>query len=293
MSKKSDFSAELVAASRRLGGSHLTQEARDKALSRFAEYVWGRGFQVASVQHIKLKHIRTYVENRQAAGIGARTIQNEVSHLRRALTAAGRGQFVEEQLGSRQLGLEQASRDGTKVAIDEAAYQAALAEVGRRDEGVAAALELCRELGLRSQEAVMAGPYLAQWKQALEQGRRLAVAAGTKGGRLRFLPSDMITRPERALAALERALRSSEGSGRIVAADTLKSALDRFHNVARMSGLVGVHAPHSLRYGFACDAIDLMTRNGYSSRQAAQITSEALGHGDGRGRWVEQVYSRR
>lgn len=103
----------------------------------------------------------------------------------------------------------------------------------------------------------------------------------------------MIARPERALAALERALRASKGSGRIVTADTLKSALDRFHNVARISGLVGVHAPHSLRYAFACDAIDLMTRNGYLSRQAAQITSEALGHGDGRGRWVEQVYSRR
>ena len=55
-----------------------------------------------------------------------------------------------------------------------------------KDPGLAAALELARLMGLRSQEAAQRAQSLKTWKQAVERGdARLTVAFGTRGGRPR------------------------------------------------------------------------------------------------------------
>lgn len=55
-----------------------------------------------------------------------------------------------------------------------------------KDPGLAAALELSRLMGLRSQEAVQSAQSLKTWKQAVERGdTRLTVVFGTKGRRPR------------------------------------------------------------------------------------------------------------
>lgn len=56
----------------------------------------------------------------------------------------------------------------------------------QKDLGLAAALELARLMGLRSQEAVQSAQSLKTWKKAVERGdTRLTVVFGTKGGRPR------------------------------------------------------------------------------------------------------------
>lgn len=55
------------------------------------------------------------------------------------------------------------------------------------DEGLAAALEIARLMGLRSQEAVQSSQSLKTWLKAIERGEtRLKVVFGTKGGRPRY-----------------------------------------------------------------------------------------------------------
>lgn len=294
MSRFSDFRSELRGFSRQLGGSSLTQQARDGALERFANHCWSKGFQLTGVSQVKVKHLVSFVEARQAAGISARTLQNDISHIRRTLEQAGRGQFVAEQLASDKLGLEQGSRVGTKVAISAADYLAAVSAAEGKDKGVAAALRLCHDLGLRSKEAVMAGGSLRDWRAALQRGGSLVVTDGTKGGRVRTIPADLIPSKEKALESIDRALSVSEAhKGPLIDSKGLKGALDRFHNVARSCGLTGTNAPHSLRYAFAVAAIEKCQSMGLSRARALTVTSELLGHGDGRGKWVDLVYSRK
>jgi hypothetical protein len=49
---------------------------------------------------------------------------------------------------------------------------------------------------------------------------------------------------------------------------------------------------HALRYAYACDLLDLYQQEGFSRAECEAQTSMDLGHGDGRGRYVRQVYGR-
>ncbi|MCR2697983.1 DNA-binding protein, partial [Salmonella enterica] len=50
------------------------------------------------------------------------------------------------------------------------------------------------------------------------------------------------------------------------------------------------YSPHSLRYAWAQDAIRYYEEQGLSHKEALAVTSTDLGHGDGRGIYIEQVY---
>ncbi|KNM79714.1 hypothetical protein AEV02_04245 [Salmonella enterica subsp. enterica serovar Kentucky] len=62
------------------------------------------------------------------------------------------------------------------------------------------------------------------------------------------------------------------------------------HNHLRNAGLTGKYSPHSLRYAWAQDAIRYNEEQGLSNKETLAVTSTDLGHGDGRGRYIEQVY---
>jgi hypothetical protein len=47
-----------------------------------------------------------------------------------------------------------------------------------------------------------------------------------------------------------------------------------------------------LRYAWAQDAIRHYLSQGFSEKEALAMTTMGLGHGDGRGRYVAQVYGR-
>lgn len=297
MSQK-DFERELKRLALKAGGSHLTVEARTISLRRFAEQMWSNGFQLQSIASLKTRHVRCWVTALDNNGCCTRTIQNALSHLRVVLREAGRTEFAGKDLPTnKELGAGGASRAGTKRAIPHANYQQMLARANAMDVNVAAALTLCRQLGLRSKEAVMSAKSLQEWEKALSQGDSgvLMVSAGTKGGRLRALPVASLPDPQSALQSVRNALqRVKTNRGYLIPRKDLKIALGRFHYVATKVGLVGEHSPHSLRYAFACAAIDhLKSRHGLSRTSANAAVSQLLGHGDGRGRYVERVYSRR
>lgn len=213
--------------------------------------------------------------------------------MRCILKQAGRAKLADgDRINNRSLGLSGASRSGTKRAITPERYHHVLETARARDPGLAAALELSRLMGLRSQEAVQSAQSLKTWKQALDQGEsRLIVVFGTKGGR----PRETIILDAIAVRkALDNALAVAEDRhGRLIDKPDLKSAMKYWHSQASRLGLTGAYYPHSLRYAWAQDAIRHYLAQGFSEKEALAMTAMDLGHGDGRGRYVAQVYGRR
>lgn len=294
-SLRTALKADLEKKAKSAGGSHLTIESRKAFCHTFSAYLIKHGYVICSVHQIKSKHVTSYLDHCNKSEYNARTIQNHITHLRTILREAGREQFVREQLSSKQLGLAKSCRDGTKYAMSNRKYEDSVAVAMARDKGVAAGLMLCRELGLRGQEAVMSGPHLNSWRASLEGRTALPViiSSGTKGGRIRELPASLIPDKQAALEAIKFAQSiAAERDGNLIDKPTLEQAVNRWDNETRAIGLKGENSAHSLRYAFAVEAIEKMKEQGLSEKQAYALTSCLLGHGEGRGRWVRQVYSR-
>jgi hypothetical protein len=80
---------------------------------------------------------------------------------------------------------------------------------------------------------------------------------------------------------------------RLIDKPDLKSAMDYWHNQAMRMDLTGAYSPHSLRYAWAQNAIHLYLAQGFSRKETLAMVAMVamdLGHGDGRGRYVAQVY---
>lgn len=290
MSEKSFFTA-LAAAARPAGGSFLTIEGREKAFAKFSAWCWNNGFQLHQVEQIKDKHIGRFVQDQLSHGLSKRTLQNWMSAMRAALRGSGRARYADgATLSSERLGIDSASRIGTKTAMSEERAQRFIAEASKVDRGVAACLELQRVLGLREKEALMSIKSLSDWQKMLSEGRQIHVTHGTKGGRVRWVtPADLPA----AIRAVRHAIQVvADQGGKLVDKQDLKAALNRYSYVCTKIGMVGVDASHSLRYAFARQHLDQLQSIGVSQREARAIVSQYLGHGDGRGRWVASVYSR-
>lgn len=83
---------------------------------------------------------------------------------------------------------------------------------------------------------------------------------------------------------------SLEHGGKLVDKAGLRSAIDRYRNVAKDAGLTGKVAPHSLRYAYSQEAKVWHMKNGLSRKEAEAMVSMDLGHGDGRAHYVFNVY---
>lgn len=285
---------EMMKLARQAGGSHKTVHDRIALAQRFCErLVMAQNVQIRRVEHLKARHIEGYIRERLAQGISKRSLQNEMAAVRCILKQAGRDKLAQsERLNNRSLGLSGASRKGTKQAITAEYYHHVVETARAKDPGMAAALELSRLMGLRSQEAVQSAQSLKTWRQALERGEpRLTVVFGTKGGRPR---ETVILDTGAVRKALENALSVAEyRHGRLIDKADLRSAMKYWHSQASRIGLTGVYSPHSLRYAWAQDAIRHYLSQGFCEKEALAMTAMDLGHGDGRGRYVAQVYGRK
>ena len=283
---------EVVSAARKSGGSFKTVEARSQIGKQLCDYLKEQNIQIKSLADLKEKHLQGFIARGKAAGITDRTNQNRLSAIRSVLRSAGLSRKA-AGLTTKKFGIEKASRDGSRAAISRTDFEQRLAQV--KDPGVHAVLVMQRELGLRQLEAIMGGrpDTLERWEKELTTGAcRICIGEGTKGGRPReTLPVDK----EKALAAIRtaKAVAASQPGGRLIEAKGLKEAVDRFNNQARAAGFTGDFSPHTVRYSFAQDSVARYEAAGFSHREALAFTSLDLGHGDGRGRWVEQVYCRR
>ncbi|EHW4289617.1 integrase domain-containing protein [Salmonella enterica subsp. enterica serovar Lagos] len=285
---------EMKRLAQQAGGSHKTVHDRIKLAQRFCErLVLAQNVQIRRVEQLKARHIEGYIRERLAQGITKRSLQNEMAAVRCILKQAGRDRLAQsERLNNRSLGLSGASRNGTKLAITPEHYRDVLETARAKDPGMAAALELSRLMGLRSQEAVQSVQSLKTWRQALERGdTRLTVVFGTKGGRPR---ETIILDAVAVRKALDNALTVAEDRhGRLIDKPDLKTAMKYWHSQAACFGLTGAYSPHSLRYAWAQDAIRHYLAQGFCEKEALAMTAMDLGHGDGRGRYVAQVYGRR
>lgn len=285
------FRSDSRAAAREAGGSFKTVEAREAVAGRLADFLQARNIQIRDLAHLKTSHVQQFAAARLELGLGVsvRTLQNELAAIRVMLRTAGRDRLA-SNLDNRSLGAAGASREGTKTAMPDDRLAALRAAVLARDEGVAAAVDLQRALGLRAEEAVKSCKSLATWERQLAAGQPVRVVFGTKGGRPRDCnPADRA----RALEAVRAALKlSRQQGGRLVDRPGEKEAMHRYKNVMSASGFKGKEAGHSLRYSFARDQLAAYQASGYSREEARALTSMDLGHGDGRGRYVEATYSR-
>ncbi|EIJ2662286.1 integrase domain-containing protein [Escherichia coli] len=219
-------------------------------------------------------------------------VERGIRDIRKILTQAGRGKLAQnERISNKSLGLAGVSRNGARKAITPEYYQQ-MAETARmKDAGLAATLELARLMGLRSQEAVRCSRSLQTWRQSLESGApRLTIVFGTKGGR----PRDTLIQDTGAVKkALDNAIAVTERrNGRLIDAASLKQAMKYWRNHTLRMGLTGKYSPHSLRYAWAQDDIRRYLAQGFSEKEALALVAMDQGHGDGRGRWVKQVYTR-
>lgn len=289
----SKLTREMTMLAKQSGGSFKTVHDRIRIMDRFSRHLLALNIQIKDIRHLKSKHIESFIADRQSAGITLRSLQNEMSALRCVLRTAGRDKLAEsERLTNKALGLSGASRAGTKLAIPDDRFQATLQLAQARDEGFACALQLARLLGLRSQEAVQCAASIKMWENRIHNSRStVTVVFGTKGGRQREV---QIINRDAVKQAIENALRVVESrNGRLIDKPDLKTAMNYWRTHTARIGLTGRYSPHSLRYAWAQDAIAHYLSQGYSRTEARALTSMDLGHGDGRGRYVERVYTRK
>ena len=94
--------------------------------------------------------------------------------------------------------------------------------------------------------------------------------------------------------ALDNALAvAEERNGRLIDQSNLQKAMNYWRGELAEAGLTGMYTPHSLRYAWTQDAIRHHLAQGFCEKEALALTAMDLGHGDGRGRYVAQVYGRR
>lgn len=285
--------SELVKLAYQVGGSHKTKSDRQNHVKKFAQYLSDNNIQIKSVDHIKSIHVETYVQNRkQSKAIIARTLQNEMAAVRVTLRLAGRTTLADsERLSNKSLGIGNACRDGTHKAMPQDVFELLCESLRLYNQDVLACIQLQRWIGLRNEEALRSYKSIKSWLKELERGNSIRVIYGTKGGH----PRDVkIFCRDRTISAIKFAIEiMNVNGGKIISKPNLKSAMEHHRYILRAANCVGEYSPHSLRYAFACDQVEFYQKEGFSLVDALAMTSMDLGHGDGRGRYIKQVYMKK
>ena len=284
----------LVTLARQAGGSFKTVSDRMKIADRLAERLLKMNIQIRDASHLKTNHIAIYINSRLAENISKRTLQNEMAAIRAVLRLAGKtfmANPTHEKLSNDALGISGASRYGTKVAIPADIYESILDKVREVDKGAAATMELSRQLGLRTEEAIQAVKSLKTWqKTILNQQEKIRVVFGTKGGRPR--DTTIINRDALAKVVNDAIKIAADNNGKLIDKIGIHLAIERYRNIVRDAGLIGQYAPHSLRYAYSRDALVYHRNKGFSQKEAEALVSMDLGHGDGRGHYVARIYNK-
>lgn len=292
MSKKTKARSSARGAAKAAGGAHLTKEARLGTMTRLFQHLERFGFQVSGPDALREKHIVHYMNARLAEGKSRRTLQNEAAHIRGAMRAVGRHQAADSTtICNAALRISGTDRSGSKTAATLHQYQAAIAAASAIDQGLATVLKLERSLGLRAAEAVRCGPSLPNWERDLRAGKSVTIIHGTKGGRRRDSePADRLLALEAVLEA--RAIADVRG-GKLIDSSNLRGAMTWYRNtmhreITPIAGITG----HCLRYAYAVDRLAAYEGAGDERQEALAQTSIDLGHGDGRGKYVQAVYTK-
>ena len=277
-------------ATRKAGGSTLTKDGRSASFNKFfTDMSTVLNVQINSFEKLKASQVKTYIDHLKASGDIDRSIQNQLSHLRQGLRSVGRGHYADSALMSNKaMGVAGASRDGTHRPLTKLQFTAVLAATRATKPGAACCMALQRQLGLRAREAIQSVLSLKVWLKALKAGLPSQILHGTKGGRPRWLAA-----LDRSLAieAIETAIEVAKAQGgQLIVAKNLKAAVRAYGRACEKVGLKDEYASHSLRCSYALDRYEMYMAIHGDRREALAGVSVDLGHGDGRGTYVAQVY---
>ncbi|WP_261653490.1 integrase domain-containing protein [Erwinia mallotivora] len=293
-SKIEGFRKEFISFARKGAGGYATIADRQRIGRYFLEHLKNSGIKLRSVDALKVRYVESYIDYRKSLNLSHRTLQNEMSVLRSIFSAAGKHRLADpenERLSNKALGISGVNRDGTKTALTQDEFSKAFNEIERQDRGVAATMRLAYAFGLRTKEAIEACKSLSTWKRAVDNGdKSIRVVFGTKGGRPR--DTTIINRDEARRAILYAEKEAKERNGRFIDKPGIHQAINRYRYFVRKAGLTGEKAPHSMRYNFARELSDYHKSQGYNEKEVMAMISMDLGHGDGRGRYIRQVYYR-
>jgi len=288
--KESDsFKAKFMkAALASKGGATLTKVAMATKFGNLERCAKQNRWGNVSPETITFKQLKGFVIFRLNEKIGARTLQNDMSMIRRALAGAGREKFAQEICSNVALGVPSGTRIGHGKVADPEVLASALENAAPSTKAL---IQLSRFLGLREREAVMSADSINEWEIALSQSRQITIRYGTKGGRLRvvMVSPDILNKALAGVRAAKEVLRQQEY---LVVSKNLKAAVEQHSDRLAKLGLKGENSCHSLRRAFAMDQYKHYLAVGCSEKIALSRTSNDLGHGDGRGRWVYNNYIR-
>ncbi|MFP1887049.1 integrase domain-containing protein [Lonsdalea quercina] len=293
-SKIEGFRKDFISLARKGAGGYATIADRQRVGRYFLDHLKSAGIKLRSVDSLKVRYIENYIAFRKTKNTSHRTLQNEMSVLRGILSAAGKHRLADpnnERLSNKALGISGVNRDGTKTALTREEFSKAFSEIEKQDRGVAATMRLAFVFGLRTKEAVEACKSLSTWKRAVVNGdKSVRVVFGTKGGRPR--DTTIIDHDEaiRAIVYAEKA--AEERNGKFIDKPGIHQAINRYRYFVRKAGLIGEKAPHSMRYNFARELSSFHKAQGFNEKEVMAMISMDLGHGDGRGRYIRQVYYR-
>jgi hypothetical protein len=273
------------------GGSTLTKIARASSLAQISKILKNDlNIQVKSFEFLKVSHVERLIQHLQARGQSPRTSQNTMAHLRCALREVGREKFASDpRISNKKLGISGASRDGKHRAIN-------LEEIEMRilklDDGAAAATRLQMAIGLRAREAIQSSESLKSWLIELEKYDCLTISHGTKGGRTRIVRFITQESKQSALQAIKNAHQAAiKNNGVLIPSKSLQGAARAHLRSMNAAGFQGEESSHALRCTWAQAQYNrYMEMLGGDKKEALSRLSMDLGHGDGRGRYVKQVY---
>ena len=249
------------------GGSHKTQYNHIQEATRFVEQLRDLGYGVQKWDNLTMRHVAEVVDSWKERGLAPATIKEYMSGVRTCASFFGNERIANSN--NAQFGIENRTYiSNTDKSTPAELYQQAVdrlrSSMDIRDHAVAAQLQLQRELGLRVEESTKFSPA----RDVLADGRAY-ISAGTKGGRERMLPAEVVQSPG-AQAAIKYAdqVRAELGNKRNTIPATMSERQYRsyYSRAVRDAGLTRSNGgtSHGNRHAWAQNRYRSLT--GFSAR---------------------------
>lgn len=269
-----------------------TRRERRVVLERALRDLLEAGYEVQRLKNLRGRHIRAIIEQWRSRGLQASTLSTYCSHLRVLCLWLGKARLitvldsiVDSQPGmTRRCSVAMKDRSERGAGIE---FQTVLNRALVLDQRFACQLALIAEFGLRSQEAWLFRPHLA------EHGRYVRVQWGTKGGRPRELPLP-ITSSQKAVLEWAKSFAETGAESMVPRGWSVQRWRWRYYRLCKQVGLTRSHGatPHSLRHGVLLDLYEqatgepapvrggnLAARDPDANYAARCLVSQHAGHG--------------
>ncbi len=248
------------------GGSHKTQYNHIAETTRFVSQLRDLGYGVQRWDNLSVRHIGEVVQVWQERGLAPATIKEYLAGVRVCAGYYGNDRIADST--NARFGVENrvyisnADR-ATPQEIYQQAVDRLMSGLDIRDHAVAAQLQLQRELGLRVEEATKFAPA----RDVLADGRAY-ISAGTKGGRERMLPAEVVQAPkaQTAIKYAAEVARKLDKKNTIPQGMTERQYRGYYGRAVRAAGLTRANGgtSHGNRHAWAQDRYNQLT--GFDAR---------------------------